>query len=468
MTALASLLLACSGPATDADDRATTGPVPTADTAASASAVTASCDLQANNALRVVCEVDLVRAGPATLTLQPEDGSEPARTFVSAHDAATDHALVGWDLVGDTTYTWTVTSGEAPGVSGTVTTGTAPPGPAIPLTVVLDGPSSIDRLLLPYSCGGDANLVVVDAKGTIRWYDGGFAPFLVNGINASDRGSFLAVTGRARVTEIGLDGTVLLDLDGAEGAFEDPIHHDVAARFGHTVVLNSRSETLEDGVTYVMDGVYELDPSGVVGEWNVGEVLDPQGLGEPAGQYWMSRFGTAVDFGHANAIEVDERGVWLVSFKHLDTVMAIRDGQLLWSIAGGSRAPAPGTLALTSTAGIDASFEYQHNVHWTDEGTLMLVDNGRDSDDWTRILELAIDEQGGIADVIGEFVMTGARCPIQSSGYRLPDGTVVAACTGNRHLYEFDPDGTLRREVVVGCGAGVLQASLVRAIPVAL
>ncbi len=207
----------------------------------------------------------------------------------------------------------------------------------------------------------------------------------------------------------------------------------------------------------------------MIGEWDVGEALDPRGYGEPQGSYWSSMLGGAIDFGHANSLDVDARGVWLVSFKHLDTVMAIRDGQVWWTLAGGSRAVEPGTLALGSSVGLDASFEYQHNAHWSDEDTILLVDNGREDGDWTRILEIDIDELAGTADVVGEFVMTGARCPIQSSGYKLADGTVLGACTANRRLYEFDPDGTLRREVVAACNSpSALQAQLLRAIPIDL
>ncbi len=246
---IALLVLGCGGSSDDgdADDVA----APTGDTGAPSVVLGASCDRQQGNELRFVCRVDLAELGPVELTVEPEDGSEPPRTFLSP-EAATDHELVVWDLVGETRYRWAVSSAGAHGPTGTTRTGTAPSGLAVELVPVLDGPTSIDRVLIPYSCGGDGQLVAIDGQGTIRWYSTSFPPISLNGFNVSDRGSAIAVVGRSRVVESSFDGTPRIDLDS--DALLDPVHHDAVARFGRTGVLNARERSYDDGLSYVIDG----------------------------------------------------------------------------------------------------------------------------------------------------------------------------------------------------------------------
>jgi len=471
---IAVLLWGCAGPTTEPPP----GGTATEDTAPPARPMSSSCDLQDGNALRIACLVDLPEPGSVTLTLAPAHGGGLARSFVSP-GPATDHEVVGFDLRGMTAYTWEIVGSGGELRTGMVTTGTAPMGLRVPMEVAVNGDSSIERLLMPWSCNGSALLLVVDGDGLIRWYQD-IPVGVINNVAASDSGTFLVLLSRGIVAEYAMDGTLVRQSEHEDNP--SPLHHDLLAKHGRRAALHASLEQYPNGSAYIVDGITSLvDAPAEV--WSYGDVVDPQGLIGSTVGYWMGTYVNAIDFGHANALDVDEQGVWLVSFKHQDTVMAIVGdpaapdvGTVAWSIAGGALAGEPGTLALTSTAGIEAAFEHPHNARWLADGGITLVDNGRfENADDTRVLRIDIDVEAGTADVVREYVLTGHRCPVQSSAYPLADGSVVVMCTATGTLFEFEPDGTLRREVGLSCpddpaGGGLpgLGASIISAIPVTL
>ena len=236
--------------------------------------------------------------------------------------------------------------------------------------------------------------------------------------------------------------------------------------------LNARPVLYGDGNEYLNDGLYAVSGSTVTDVWNLGDVLDPTGFPEPPGAYWQGNFPGAIDYGHANSIDIDARGMWLISFKHLDTIMAVHGdpadplyGQIAWTLVGGTRGQTP-SLALSSSTGLDPGFVNNHHADWVDSDTITLVDNGESPLDPTRVLTIEIDEVAGTADVIEAYPL-GTFCPIQSSGFRLPDGSMTALCTLDSNVYEFDPAGPLRRQNRIRCGDGSPATAVIRAIPFA-
>jgi hypothetical protein len=90
--------------------------------------------------------------------------------------------------------------------------------------------------------------------------------------------------------------------------------------------------------------------------------------------YWATMFPGAVDFGHANSIEV-WNGDWLLSLKHLDTVLLVdsEDGHVIWWMTGFLDAPeaifSGPRLSLLSSAGLDPTFQHQHHANPSPWGT---------------------------------------------------------------------------------------------------
>ncbi|HHO53267.1 MAG TPA: hypothetical protein ENK18_20940 [Deltaproteobacteria bacterium] len=462
---------ACSGGPTIPGD----APGSTADTSTEPPELEVACGLQGDNTLRVACTVQLAEPGPVSMSLALP--GEPLRTE-SRDELALQHVISWWDLPPETELSWSASAHDgALTATGTVVTGALPPGADVDFVPVIDGPSHLDRLFFSWACGGYGFLLVTDAAGEVRWYQPFGTAFGTKGIEVSDRGSFLILTNRDLLDEFAYDGTQLLHLSRAEQTLPGPIHHDVASRNGQTLILTARSEILGDELPYIIDGLFEVDggvDGGVVGEWSLDQVIDPVGLTEPPGAYWFGQL-AGIDFGHANSIDVDERGMWLISLKHLDTVMAVVGdpsapdrGRIAWALVGGERGEPlvqggqlPSVLQELGDPGV--AFEFQHHARWEAPGLITVFDNGRDGLDPSRVLRIRIDEAAGTAELVQSFEL-GVRCPIQSSGYPLADGSIVATCAENRNVYEFDPDGALRRQVALTCPNGSVSL-MVRSIP---
>ncbi|MBX2801967.1 MAG: aryl-sulfate sulfotransferase [Myxococcales bacterium] len=457
------LVLGCGGSA--GDDTSTTGSEPDPPD------FTAECRVASDNALRVRCEITLAEPASATVSFDVE--GEGAR-LEQSRPASTSHVFTLWDLPAETRVSWQVATADGHGASGEAWTGEIPRSLALTLDPVVDGPTGIERVVMPWACGGGGYLVVTDGDGQLRWYHRLASVFSLNGFTVSDQGSVLAMLHRGEVTEISWDGTVVRRLLRSTGQLPLPVHHDLVSRHGQTLVLNARPQLYDDGSEYILDGLFELSDDVAAPVWDVGQILDPRGLTDPGSPYWIGDpLVAGVDFGHANSVDVDERGVWLVSFKHLDTVMAIQGhpdapdrGAVLWQIVGSDFGVSTDTdLALGSNAGLDASFGFQHHARWEGPDRITLFDNGRTTAT-SRVLVIDLDTEARTADVAQAFDL-GERCPFQSSGYLQPDGSMVAACTSSRTLHEFDPDGTHRRAVTLTCPTDqlLLVGQLLRAIP---
>ena len=477
--------LACSGsPTTDSPpstvDTTDTGvltvdPGPFLPTTSSGS-IEASCSWHEGNQLRIACTASL--GEPEPLTLRVDIPGEPARTYT--RDAAVAHEVRIFDLPTDTTLTWEASTPSAR-AEGYAVTGSGPPGTHVALEPVAGEPfreeSVVERLLIPWGCGiGDDYLVITDGLGRLRWYHS----IERNGLDAlalSDRGTILAVFGRSTLLEIGLEGDVRRLLGEREG-IELPLHHDVASRHGQTLAINARLVEGTDRLHYISDGLYELGDPGEEAPpptdvWHLASVMDPTGLSSPVGENYWGNALRGIDFGHANSIDVDARGRWLISFKYLDTVMAIDGdpasparGQILWQLVGGELGVTGDALALTAANGQRPGFEYPHHARWVGPDRITLFDNGRAGA--SRVVEIAIDEEAGEA-VLQRSWGVGARCPILSSGYLLEGGTMVATCTSAQQLLEFDAEGELRRRAQLACaGQATLQPpQIVKVIPLA-
>lgn len=454
-------MLACSGepPAPAAPE-----PIPSADTAPQPQA---TCRIAEDNALRLLCEVSL--AEPAGVRLSLQIPGEPTRSQVHEQPAL-HHTVAWWDLPPQVEISWSVEAlGGGLYEAGLVSTGALPPGLEVDFVTLIDGPSQLERLFFPWSCEGYGFLLATDGEGVVRWYEPFGLAYGVDGVEVSDRGSFLALANRNTLSEFRFDG-LLSERSIAEQTLPGLIHHDVASRNGQTLLLTARAETLSDGLSYVIDGVLEVDDD-VSGDWYLDQVLEPVGLSEPPGAYWFGLI-PGIDFAHANSIDVDERGMWLISFKHLDTVLAVVGdpsapdrGEIAWALVGGERGEPllqEGLPGLLEPIG-PLAFEFQHHARWEAPGLITLFDNGRDISEPSRVLRIRLDEGAGTAQIVSSFELN-ERCPIQSSGYPLADGSMVATCAASRNVYEFDPDGTLRRQIALTCPTGS-ASMVVRSVP---
>jgi hypothetical protein len=440
-------LLACKGG--DSDDL--TEPVPTTDSTVStdtsgltgdtASLPPAPCS-PTTNALRFDCDVD------GTLRWWPAD--DPAQV----REAVADGSYRIWGLRANVD-----TIVELP--DGTLTF--VRPGPLPPQllasTALASGTASTP-IAIPTPCEG-RDLVVLDEQGRLVWYESFQAA--VSAIDITPDGTFLVLIGGTRLIEVDVFGNALLNV----ADFEHPLHHDVSRdEAGNTYALFAHAIEHE-GVEYVLDGLYVVDRAGsTVAEWFLADHL-PDGTLFPddRGQYWQGRFPDAVDFSHANSVEVSPDEGLVLSFRWLHGVLKLTGdptsgdfGALEWVVSA-PQGDLPSDFELSGT---DPAFDGQHHATLDDQGRLWLFDNGAD-DEPSRGLRFELD--GDTAEVSAAWSLE-RHCPIQGGAYPTADDGVLLTCSGPGEVREFGPGQSVPRfELDLSCDEG--RSHLVnRAVPV--
>ncbi|MEZ4238263.1 MAG: aryl-sulfate sulfotransferase [Myxococcota bacterium] len=419
-----------------------------------------TCALDPDNALRARC----LGAGPLSVGVVPADGSEPSATFESDGDE-----VVLWDLRGDTDYAYELHDARGTRLA-TFTTGTPSTAPQLEEELAL-GPTrltDLDRVLFPLTCTDGTALYAIDGAGRLRWYQPLPDTPAVSGLALTDRGTIAVTASRSVIRELGFDGSVVLTAKrGTE--LDRYVHHGLVGPDERILALDDHAVPYDDGLTYLVDGVTEIADGVATHVWDIAEILDPRGLptGDPV--YWSLQAPGAVDFGHENGIDVADDGDWLLTFKQLDLLLRLDpDHEPRWVLSGGDTPegglpPGVPALALTSSAGLDPTFQHPHHPLAAPDGTLLLLDNG-DRGAESRVLQLRIDDEEGTADVVGAWPL-GDACPVQSSAFPLSDGTLLAACTQTSRLSELRPGGVVHRRLQVTCADGTVPRGMVGAVP---
>jgi hypothetical protein len=119
--------------------------------------LSASCS-PTNNPLRVRCTTTLDAPAEVTLTLQAPGA--PTRTFVGGPE------LLGWGLLPETVYTWTIGP-----FSGEIATGSLPAALAQADIVTTGESFGFDAVLHPMQCSTGSYFVMIDGQGRIVWYE---------------------------------------------------------------------------------------------------------------------------------------------------------------------------------------------------------------------------------------------------------------------------------------------------------
>ncbi|MCA9492221.1 MAG: aryl-sulfate sulfotransferase [Myxococcales bacterium] len=449
---LGIVLAACSG----GDDTAETdAPSPTDDAHETAAptgdtAQTTPDGCHVGDDLKVRCPFSRTEPGPIELTLElPVDGTTLSFT---GDPTALSGELVGWDVVaGEDVFASVLDRGNL--VDSALLPVPVPASADIVVTVEVDGPSVVDRVVFPFACSGDPQLMALDARGRVRWLQpSGGGTQVMPTFATSGRGGVVAVTARESLREWRWDGTKVLDLELLDGSLPRLVHHALDTSGENTFVLDATSQTLSDGQDYIVDGVTRIAGGEATHAWDMLQIVDPVGLPGVSGpSYWFQYLGS-IDTVHLNSIDVLADGSWLLSLKHLDTVVKVgRNGQVQWSLLGTPTPLAFQAEALTVADKLDPTFQYPHHANLSPWGTLLLSDNGRGSET-TRIVEFAVDEGARTAVVLRAWDL-GMECPVQGSAIGMPDHSVLAVCSRTRTLFELDDDG-IRRQTQISCQDG--------------
>lgn len=424
------------------------------------------CRPDPDNAVRAVCGFDRDGTGPISVTL--EGAGEAPRTFEGDPDLLIGE-VVGWGLLQDTDWTWTMTDrGEVIG-SGTFRTPTLPLAYDPIVDLIVPGPSSVDHTLFSLSCGRGPALFVLDAQNRVRWYQDAGDRGFISAFEQTDRGTVAALMDRSLVGEWAFDGTEVTSAEYPD-LLPHRVHHAVEGSGGALRMLDAQLLRYSS-LDYVIDGITEVRDGAATHVWDVRQILDPVGQpGELAGAYWLTIFPTGIDFAHMNSFDTQDDGGFFLTLKHLDTIARVNaDGTLRWHMYGERHDTlffGP-EMAVSSSAGLDAAFQHPHHVNTTPWGTVLVFDNGdpRTGATTARAVEMTIDEDALTADVIRAWDL-GVSCPVQSSVFPLSDGSLLAACAAAKQTFELDDTG-IRRNSSISCRDGGPATSFVRVQPIA-
>lgn len=325
--------------------------------------------------------------------------------------------------------------------------------------------TDISHLLLNFmrDPGAEESLVIVDSSGNVVWYTvvselTGNATDTVDGFSYdASSNTIYVLLNYQDIVKITLDGTVspFVTLAGSYA------HHAVEV-FGGNVYVVSATEITSGGTNYVEDGYQVYDSSGaLLTSWGVttggmDPSLDTTSAWAAGSSFWNMLFPTAVDWTHANAIHLrDESGVTkaYLSLRSTDQIIKVDDatGTIDWYLGSngtGSR-HATGDFAMDTT-GVDTTwFSGQHDVNFSDTGSMVIFDNQNSSGAISRAVDMTLDETGMTVrnDQVGDFTyystagIFSGLCQAFGAARKTVNSHLIATCGTQGLISEFDSSG---------------------------
>ena len=254
------------------------------------------------------------------------------------------------------------------------------------------------------------------------------------------------------VTDDELNILTKYDLDDLEGGDAD-LHDFELLDDGNAMLLAYRKREVDlsefggpsDGA--VWDTVIaERTPDGeTVWEWDGAEHMDLADVPDPVAEaeFVESPPSGAADYAHPNSLEIADDGDVLVSIRHYDCTLRIdRDsGDVVWAFGGPNCAQNDFEISGDPFGGPS----HQHDASLTDDGTLLIFDNGnlRTGDEQvSRVVEYEIDEEAMTAELVWSYD-DDRYTPIMGSAERLENGNTLIGWgqLTDPAISEVTPDG---------------------------
>lgn len=213
---------------------------------------------------------------------------------------------------------------------------------------------------------------MINSKGRVIWYQQSdtilpieFTPY---------KHSYLSLynnkLNKEHLHEITYEGDTLLNLSFGENGYDRHLHHeiikddnnDILALTYEVINIDLSSVGGKQNDTLKTNGIIKLSRTGKkLWSWIPTQVLDPITFPE-INKYKM-------DWGHANALMIDEDGNYLISWRDFNQIWKInsKTGGILWKY-GAQQTEHP-----------EDRFYQQHSINRNMDGDYMVFDNGMDS-----------------------------------------------------------------------------------------
>jgi len=328
--------------------------------------------------------------------------------------------------------------------------------PPVGLTVFAVFTSS----LTPPTCA-----LIVDSIGRVRWYvvkSNGF----ITDLEPQPNGHYtlsLHITGASQAyDELDVAGNVLRSWT-ADGGYATDNHELRLTRRGTGILLGFDVRTMDltglggSPATQVIGNVLEeVDPAGQIRfVWNAFDHFSITDV-DPS----LSLTTPTLDWNHGNAIEVDQDGNYLVSFRHESEITKIdsRTGNVIWRWGG--------VKNQFTFAGDTLMFSFQHGIRRLWNGHYILFDNGNTHNPpFSRAVEYVLDQDAKTATLVWSYRPgPDIFSPFIGFAQRLANANTLVTFGPQGTLHEVLPSGQLAWKLTLPPGNWIYRAYRIRTI----
>lgn len=333
-----------------------------------------------------------------------------------------------------------------------------------------NNPSSGKIFLANFPYGANDSLgyylMIVNNDGTVDRYKKLSQPSFDFKVEPNGDLSYAKVlvnyTEYAKVRWIILDSTLTqIDSFQCGNGYSADLHDFELLPNGHALLMAYDPEPFDmsrivkggDPNATVIGGIIqEVDDSdNVVFQWRSWDYI-------PITDSYQNLTTSTVDYLHMNAIDLDNDGNILASFRHLSQVIKInrQTGDVMWKLGGKEN---QFTFINENESNAPNYFSYQHDVRCLLNGDITLFDNGNQHNPpYSRAVEYKLDEKNKTATLVWEYrhnpdIYAFAMGTVQrlSNGNTLI-GWGIASATGAPVFTEVHPDNSIALEMSYPAG----------------
>ncbi|MAJ50502.1 MAG: hypothetical protein CMB82_02670 [Flammeovirgaceae bacterium] len=207
-------------------------------------------------------------------------------------------------------------------------------------------------------------MFMVNSLGEVVWYQK--SDTALNRVFKPYPNSYVALDSKSDLIEMSYEGDTLNHLKFGMAGYDRLLHHDLIKDGNDYVALTHEILPINlmafgglDQDTIRHDGIVKLSSDGKkIWSWSLSDHLDP--LMNP------DILKNKIDWGHANALELDIDGNYLISFRKFDEIWKIdsETGSVIWKYGG------------ISIENDSNRFYGQHSINLDLSGDYLLFDNG--------------------------------------------------------------------------------------------
>jgi arylsulfotransferase ASST len=314
--------------------------------------------------------------------------------------------------------------------------------------------------LAPPTCA-----LIVDSIGRVRWYVVASNGFITDLQPQPNRHFTLSqrVAGASQAyDELDVAGNVLRSWT-ASGAYGTDNHELRLTSRGTGILLGFDVKTIDltafggSPTAQVVGNVLEeVDSAGQTPfVWNAFDHFSITDI-DPS----ISLATPTVDWNHGNAIEVDQDGNYLVSFRHESEITKIdsRTGNVIWRWGGVKN-------QFTFT-GDTLMFSFQHGIRRLRNGHYILFDNGdTHNPPFSRAVEYVLDQNAKVATLVWSYRPSpDIFSPFIGFAQRLANANTLVTFGPQGTLHEVLPSGQLAWQLSLPPGNWIYRAYRIRSI----